>query len=70
MTFLLPQVNRDTNSFIAVVFDGFNFAATHRNALPETLRDIDLTIAGSGFSGVGKNVLREFLQGREGVGKT
>ena len=67
LTLPLVEIDADRDRFVAVVLDGFDFAAAHRHRLPEAVRDIDLAGAGSLLCGVNENVAGEFLQGLEAV---
>ena len=69
MALLLTEIYRNADALVAIVFNGFNFATANRHALPEAFRNIDFTIAGTRFPGMGKDILGKFLQGGKRMGK-
>ena len=69
VSLLLPQINRHTDTFVAVVFDGFDLAAAHHDGLSEAFRDIDFASTGAGFAGVSEHFVGQILQGTQGMGE-
>ena len=69
MPLALSKINGDANPFVAVVLDGFNLAATHRDRLPEAFRDIDFASTGADFAGVSEHFVGQILQGTQGMGE-
>ena len=69
MPALLAEVTSDAESFVAIVFDGFDLIQPHRHVLSEAL--VDLRFAGGGAGGLGllQNILRELLELIDGIGK-
>jgi hypothetical protein len=63
----LTQVDRDRNSLVAVVFDGFDLAAANRHRLTKPYRDVDLAGAGPLLAGINQDILCQLLENFETV---
>jgi hypothetical protein len=58
-----PQIHRDAQALVAVVFDGFHFLSAHADGLSETFRDVDFAGAGPACRRMVESGLGEFAQG-------
>ena len=70
MTALVSDVNRDADSFVAVVLDRLHFTATHGDVLSEPFAQLGLSGAGAHRAGMVEYVTGKLLQEIEVVVKS
>lgn len=61
------EIDGDADALVAVVFDGFHFAAPHRDRLADALRDVGFAGAGAELLRMVERGLREFAQACGGI---